>query len=224
MMRAMLIFELRKTFLVYALSLLVLFGYILFRSSPHGFFDWVLVLMAIAHGGVIGGRIFYDNNRTQAFIFSLPFTKRRLFLYRFISGILLISISILIVLVLLASGMRNVLQQDLGSPYFPYVMWYELRVLFPFMFYTFLGFTFGMFSMIEAQLLKSNGVFNNHSKLYFSSISISVNIYYFYFFMIYWLNITSGLYDIIHVSLVFAISLFSVCICFYSYQHLEIDS
>ena len=226
-MRELMIFEIKKTCLLYAASLLVLFGYILFRPSPHGFFDLILVFIAFVHGALIGGRIFYDNKRTQAFIFTLPLTRTRLFSYRMIYGMLLIFISTIIIFFLLASGMRNVVQQSFGSPYFPYVIWYEFRVLYQIIFYTLLGYMFGMHTSIHIQLTKI--IEKNFTKYHYLFV-LSAASYYIYcmilnFFacMIIWVPEMLIMKVFLIPSLI-ALSLYSVCMSFYFYQYFEIDS
>ena len=223
-MRKLMLFELRKTYWLYTASLLVLFGYILFRSQPHGVHDMALWVISILHGYVIGARIFHDNSRTQAFVFTLPLTKTRLFSYRLMFGIILLTISTSIILVLLASGMRNVLQQDLSSPYFPYVMWYELRVLIPVIFYSFFGFAFGMYTMIDAQLFMYLKNFKNYPNIFKFLIIIYSCLICPLFFMILWGRATTVRNDMFLISIVFSLSIYCICVCLYFYQQLEIDS
>ncbi len=228
MMRELMLFELRKTCLLYTASLLVLFGYILFRPSPHGFLDLILVFIAFVHGALIGGKIFYDKRCTQAFIFTLPLTKARLFVYRFIYGILLITISIFIILVLLASGMRNVLQQSLDSLYFPYVIWYEFRVLYQIMLCTFFGYLFGMHTIIHAQL--ANYIEKNFSKYHnlfiFSLMSYHIIMNVITLTSLFKLEsvVKIVVNDMFYIPFLLVVLLFSVCMPFYFYQHFEIDS
>ena len=93
-------------------------------------------LVPAAFGGVQGCLlalgIFSDAPGTQSFLFSRPFSRRRLFLYRWGIGLGFQALTLLVLLSVLALGARQGIQtRAFSSPWYPMVRWHEIAVLWP---------------------------------------------------------------------------------------------
>lgn len=135
----------RKVLPFYALFLLLTVGYNLFEKTPLGSDDWKVNLIACLQGMVIAWVLFNDAAGTGAFVFSRPLSRARLFLTRWAIGISLQLLTVVVVFVAIAIGIRSGIQMLMNSPYQPLVKWYELSVLGPIALYSILGYQLVMF-------------------------------------------------------------------------------
>ena len=137
--------DVRKVLPYYAPFLLLTVGYVLFRKTPLGSDDWKVNLIACLQGMVVAWALFNDAEGTEAFIFSRPLSRSRLFLIRWGFGISLQLLTIVAVFVTIAIGLRSGIQMLMNSPYQPMVKWYELSVLGLIALYSILSYQIFMF-------------------------------------------------------------------------------
>ena len=137
--------DVRKVLPYYAPFLLVTVGYVLFRKTPLGSDDWVVNSIACLQGMVVAWALFNDDAGTGTFVFSRPLSRARLFLTRWVFGISIQVLTIVVVFVAIAVGLRSGIQMLMNSPYQPLVKWYELSVLGPIALYSILGYQLVMF-------------------------------------------------------------------------------
>jgi hypothetical protein len=121
----------RRTLTWYLPVFLLLVGYTLFVTHPLG-----IDPPAAVFGGLLGWllafRLFVDPPGVSPLIFSRPFSRTRLFLYRWAIGILLQVFALAVVAAILASGLRQATQLCMfRSTWFPMVRWFELSMLWP---------------------------------------------------------------------------------------------
>jgi hypothetical protein len=152
MVGGMMRYELRKVSAFYIPALTVLIGYVLLRGRPLTGDDPMVIAIAIGHGWLLAWRIFSDPGNTRPFIFSRPLSRRRLFLIRWISGIILQALSLCAVFALIALGLRSWLQIELGSLYHPMVRWFELEVLPSIGLFSLLAYEIGMFLKLRSEV------------------------------------------------------------------------
>lgn len=116
----------------YLAVLIVMVGYALFRHVPLGRDDLVPALLGAIQGWVLAFRLFRDPPGVSAFVFSRPFSRRRLFLYRWLIGLGYQAVTLLLLLLLLAAGLREWVQVEMArSAWYPMARWYELSGLWP---------------------------------------------------------------------------------------------
>lgn len=120
--------EYRKILPFYWNTLIILIFHILFWNHPHVGFDRILYLLLLIHVLAVGGTIFCDY-KTDSFLFSLPISRKKLFAYRYLTGLLFLLLTLTIIFLLIALGFRCVIQLGAKSPFFPMVMWYELNTV-----------------------------------------------------------------------------------------------
>ena len=123
----------RRTRLAYLLVATSLAAYVLLKTDPLGESDPVAVLLGAALGCVLAVCLFRDPPGVAAFVFSRPFSRGRLFLYRWLIGLGLQAVTISALVGLLAGGVRLWLHVSFyGHPlWYPMVRWYELSVVWP---------------------------------------------------------------------------------------------
>jgi hypothetical protein len=110
---------------------LLLCGYVVFTPHPLGI-DPPAVVLGIAMGWILAFRLFVDPRRQSPFIYSLPFSRARLFFYRWMIGLLIQAVTMAVLFAIIALGWRQSLQLDLArSCWFPMVRWHELSSLWP---------------------------------------------------------------------------------------------
>ncbi len=146
--------DLRKVLTGYITFVLVLSAYLLFWQKPLGSTDTIIIPAGVLQGLYLAWRIFKDHGSTQSFIFSRPFSRNRLFWNRWGLGITLQMVTLLIVLILLASGARSFIHKS-NLPYYPMVQWYELSVLWPLAVVSLTAFQIQMFLMLRARTLQT---------------------------------------------------------------------
>jgi len=146
--------DLRKVLTGYITFVLVLLAYLLFRQKPLESTDTIVIAAGLLHGLYLAWRIFKDPGSTQSFIFSRPFSRNRLFWNRWGLGITLQMVTLLIVLILVASGARSFIHKS-NLPYYPMVQWYELSVLWPLAIVSLTAFQIQMFLMLRARTLQT---------------------------------------------------------------------
>jgi hypothetical protein len=144
--------DLRKVLVGYVPFVAVLLAYLLLRRKPLESMDTIAIAAGLIQGCYLGWRIFSDPGATQSFIFSRPFSRSRIFLQRWCLGIALQMVTLLLVFVLVASGVRAYVHQD--SPYYPMVQWYELSVLWPIGLVSLIAYEIQMFLMLRGWILR----------------------------------------------------------------------
>jgi len=109
---------------------IVLFAYVLLKLDPLRFFDTPIAALAALLGFFLAWRSFADYGNVRAFLFSRAFTPTRFFMVRWLFGIGTILAVGIIIAILLASGIRQGVQQVLfANGWFPWVRFEELHVL-----------------------------------------------------------------------------------------------
>ena len=146
--------DLRKVLTGYITFVLVISAYLLFRQKPLESTDTIVIAAGLLQGLYLAWRIFKDPGSTQSFIFSRPFSRNRLFWNRWGLGITLQMVTLLIVLILVASGARSFIHKS-NLPYYPMVQWYELSVLWPLAIFSLTAFQIQMFLMLRARTLQT---------------------------------------------------------------------
>ncbi len=146
--------DLRKVLTGYITFVLVISAYLLFRQRPLDSTDTIVIAAGLLQGLYLAWRIFKDPGSTQSFIFSRPFSRNRLFWNRWSLGITLQMVTLLIVLILVASGARNFVHKS-NLPYYPMVQWYELSVLWPLAIVSLTAFQIHLFLMLRARTLQT---------------------------------------------------------------------
>lgn len=130
-------------YLVWALRLEFIFGlialtaYVLFRSevlaSPHLQFrrpvEEPLIWAMSCVGLYVGLRVFCDSGGVAVWLEARGMTRRTQFQTRLATGLFVLSLALLWTAFLIATGLRQAVQQAMGSPWFPMVRWHELRVV-----------------------------------------------------------------------------------------------
>jgi hypothetical protein len=121
----------RRTLTWHLPVLLALCGYTLFVTQPLGV-DLPATILGALQGWVLAYRLFVDPPRVAPFVFSLPFSRTRLFLCRWAIGLLLQALTLVVIFAIIALGFRQLIQVYLfRSNWYPMVRWYELRMLWP---------------------------------------------------------------------------------------------
>ena len=147
----------RKLLPYYTPLLLLTVGLVLFWKTPLATGDLILnpilSFIAFLQGMVIAWALFNDTGGTAAYIFSRPLSRKRLFLTRWGLGISFQLLTILIVLVTIATGLRSGIQLLMNSPYQPMVKWYELYILGSIALFSMLGYQVVMFLKLRASVV-----------------------------------------------------------------------
>ena len=146
-----------RTGLWYLVVVIALVGYTLLKPDPLGSSDLVAGMTGAALGGVLAWCLFGDPPGVAAFVFSRPFSRRRLFLYRWLIGLGFQAITILLLLAVLAGGLRQWIHVSLyhHSLWYPMVRWYELSVLWPVALASLFAYQAMLFIMVRSRLLRS---------------------------------------------------------------------
>lgn len=145
--------DVRKVLPFYAPFLLVTVGYVLYRKTPLGSDDWVVNWIACLQGMIVAWMLFNDAAGTETFIFSRPLSRARLFLARWGFGISLQVLTIVVVFVAIAIGLRSGIQMLMNSPYQPLVKWYELSILGSMALFSVLGYEIVMFLKLRKRIV-----------------------------------------------------------------------
>ncbi|MHC4153881.1 MAG: hypothetical protein ACYST6_02985 [Planctomycetota bacterium] len=143
--------DLRKVLVGYVPFVAVLLAYLLLRPRPLESMDVIAMAAGLMQGCYLGWRIFSDPAATQSFVFSRPFSRRRIFWQRWSLGIVLQMVTLLLVFALVATGVRGYVHQD--SPYYPMVQWYEVSVLWPIGLVSLIAYEIQMFLMLRGWIL-----------------------------------------------------------------------
>jgi hypothetical protein len=121
----------RRVLTLYAPVLLLLCGYTLLVTCPLGIDPPAMILGAI-QGWALAFRLFVDPPRTAPFVFSRPFSRTRLFFYRWLIGLLLQGLTLLLMFAIIATGLRQATQvYCFRSNWYPMVRDLEVAVLWP---------------------------------------------------------------------------------------------
>ncbi len=89
----------------------------------------VPVIVMSLFGLVIAFRVFYDVGGTHTWLATRGLTRRQEFQSRILAGVAMIGLLVAWSGFLQISGLRQLVQQAMGSPWFPMVRWYETAVL-----------------------------------------------------------------------------------------------
>ena len=121
----------RRTLTWHLPVFLLLCGYTLMVTHPLGV-DPPAAVFGGLQGWVLAFRLFVDPPCVSPFIFSRPFSRTRLFLYRWLIGLLLQAITLAVVFADHRHGSRQFVQVHLfRSDWYPMVRWFELSTLWP---------------------------------------------------------------------------------------------
>ena len=137
----------------YAPVLLLTVGYVLFQETPLATADWKLNSIACLQGMVIAWVFFNDAAGTEVFVFSRPLSRVRLFLTRWVFGISFQLLTIAVVFLAVAIGLRSGIQVLMKSPYQPMVKWYELSILGSIALYSILSYEIVMFLKLRHRVV-----------------------------------------------------------------------
>ena len=144
----------RRTTLWYLVVLLIIAGTVLLNGAPLGGEDFGLALLGAVQGWVLAFRLFTDPPGVDAFVFSRPLSRRRLFWYRWLIGLGYQALTLVVLVVLLAAGLRQGVQASVfQSRWYPMVRWYELSVLWPVGMGSLFSFQVSCFVMLRNRLL-----------------------------------------------------------------------
>lgn len=129
MIRNQIELEIRKGFqivLIFALQVL----FVLLWPKVLRQVDLLGMVVALQFGYGVGFFLFGDPDHTEPFVFSRPFTRRRLFWIRWLTGIGILAAGLTICALLIASGLREAIQhQSRLRGLYPMIRFQELRVL-----------------------------------------------------------------------------------------------
>ena len=147
-----------RTGLWYLVVVTPLAGYTLLKTDPLGSSDLVAALLGAALGCVLAVCLFGDPPGVAAFVFSRPFSRRRLFLYRWLIGLGFQAITILALVALLAGGLRQWIHVSLYHHrlWYPMVRWYELSVVWPIGLASLFAYQATLLVMARNRLLRSS--------------------------------------------------------------------
>ncbi len=145
----------RKVLPYYAPILLLTVGYVLFQETPLASADWKVNMIACLQGMVIAWVLFNDAAGIGAFVFSRPLSRVRMFLTRWAFGISFQLLTIVVVFLTVASGLRGGIQMLMNSPYQPMVKWYELSVLGSIALYSILSYEIVMFLKLRHRVVSA---------------------------------------------------------------------
>ncbi len=146
--------DLHKVAWGYAIIVCGLVAYVLARPTPLGSGDIIAAGLGLLQGWFVAWRIFGDRDSTRAFVFSRSFGRKRLFWHRWVLGMALQLLTLLLVCCTIAFGARSYLHH-FNSPWYPMVKWYDLNVLWPIALFGLIAFNVQMFMMLRGLILKS---------------------------------------------------------------------
>ena len=149
----MLKMDARRVLPYYAPVLLLTVGYVLIQETPLASADWKLNLIACLQGMVIAWVLFNDAAGTEVFVFSRPLSRVRLFFTRWVFGISFQLLTIAVVFLTVAIGLRSAIQVLMNSPYQPMVKWYELSILGSIALYSILSYEIVMFLKLRHRVV-----------------------------------------------------------------------
>ncbi len=146
--------DLHKVAWGYAIIVCGLVAYVLARPTPFSSGDSIAAGVGLFGGWFVAWRIFGDFDGTQVFVFSRSFGRSRLFWQRWLLGMALQGLALLLVLGTIAIGARSRLHQ-FNTPWYPMVKWYDLNVMWPIAVFWLTAFSVQMFMMLRRGILKS---------------------------------------------------------------------
>ncbi len=147
--------DLHKVAWGYAIIVCGLVAYVLGRPTPLGSGDVIAAGGGLLQGWFVAWRIFGDRDSTQAFVFSRSFGRKRLFWHRWVLGMALQLLTLLLVFCTITFGARSYLHH-FNSPWYPMVKWYDLNVLWPVALFGLVAFNVQMFMMLRGLIGKSS--------------------------------------------------------------------
>ncbi len=102
-------------------------GFLLFDKKPLGYIEPMMIIIMTVNSIMIALLQILTND--NVFLYSLPVVPRRLLLYRMTFGLLLIVGLIMLGALCLAIGLRQAVQEMMGSIWYPSVRPFEYRAL-----------------------------------------------------------------------------------------------
>lgn len=138
---------------LYFIVMFITACYVFMNPYPLRSIDIIACTLGLLHGATVGFLVFKDFGGTEAFIFSRPFTRNSLFWHRWSLGIALQFMTMAIVAVIIATGLRSLILFD--SPYQPMIKFCELNVLCSFAFSMFAGFAVSVFFTLRNRILNT---------------------------------------------------------------------
>ena len=143
--------DMKKALPTYLLLLLVQIVFILSTRDILDSRNVTVTVLALAQGWMLALRIFRDAPHTRSFLFSRPWSRSRMFWNRWCLGMILQTVTVLLITVILAAGTRTLLYQR-HLPYFPMVERFELSILWPIALASLIAFHIVMFLTLWGQL------------------------------------------------------------------------
>jgi len=213
--------ESRKVWRHYLQVLLAIMLFCCFYTHPLTRHNLWLFVMAAVQGGLLAGLIFHDKGGSQPFMFTRPFSRRRLFLIRWFVGFGFQLLTLLGVFLILTSGLRCWIQLKMGSPYYPMVKWYELEVLWGMALCSLFFYQFFMFFYVRMILVsgyKEQTFYNRTLILVLICFCMSV------FFMIPQFALTYWLGNVWLLSYMTSVIVMCLWASAHMFRHLEIES
>jgi hypothetical protein len=138
---------------LYFVVMLVVVGYVLFNPKPLKSLDMIAWVMGVAHGVFVGFLAFKDFGGVESFMFSRSFTRNKLFWHRWCLGFGLQFVTLAIVTVIIAIGLRSWIFSS--NAYQPMIKFYELKILWSISFGMFAGFAVSMFFTLNRRILNA---------------------------------------------------------------------
>ena len=228
MMIEMLKAELRKVWAYYVPFIIVLVGYVLLRGRPLENTDSIVAMMGVGQGWILGWRIFSDPNNTRPFLFSRPLSRRRLFLTRWTLGISLQALTIVVLFLVIASGLRSLLQVKMASPYHPMVWLFELQILWPVGLFSLLAYEVQIFLKLRAEILatRPNGWLNTLSQRIAIALTVLLLLLFFVPFAmqpVLEAPLIGRAITLFLLAYVVAITILATVASAHCYRHLEVE-
>ncbi|MDR3181613.1 MAG: hypothetical protein LBT89_01620 [Planctomycetaceae bacterium] len=128
---------------------LVIFAYVLFKPDPLRYFDTVIAVLAVLLGAAAAWRTFADYGSVRAFLFSRPFSPKRLFYIRYLFGLGIIAVTGMVTAAVIAGGVRQSVQQILfANGWFPMMRFEELHCLTSYFLSSFLAYHTTLYFML----------------------------------------------------------------------------
>lgn len=146
--------DLRKVLPVYLVIAVATAYFILITRDVLDSTDVFVGTLALVQGWMLAWLVFRDPHHTQAFIFSRPWSRTRIFWHRWGLGMVLQMLTVAVIYTLLATGARAGLHRH-DLPYFPMVQRFEFSILWPLGFVSLITFHLVMFLMLRRMALES---------------------------------------------------------------------
>ncbi len=151
MIRPLLKHDIRKTLPYYPGIMGALVALLLITNDVLDATNIFAVVLGVVQGWMLAYCIFRDPGHTDAFLFSRPFARKHIFWNRWALGMSLQAMTLLVVYVLLATGVRMRLHEG-HMPQYPMIQPFELAVLWPIGLSSVISFQVVMFLIVHSHL------------------------------------------------------------------------